>query len=558
MARTIQTCSAVALTILLCVSGAANARALDPSPLKRYAAGRLAELNGASGDAARAFAAALTATPNNGGLALRAYRRAIDAGDRVLALNAARTLEAQKLLPADGHILLFLDKLAKRDFVGANAQLDKLDEPNGIGFLVPVMRAWTTFGAGVGDPLPALRAIGNESLIKVYAQDHIALMLLALKRVEEGKAAVAASASNDARGLALRLGAAAQLRRLGNDPDAVALLVGDDAAIQTARGLIKAGQPLNGAVNTPLTGVAALLGRVASDLMRDRASPAGLSLAQLARFAAPDDNVTALVLAQALMANGKLAPTLTILDTIPQNAAMAAAGRELRIEALQQAGRNEEALVLAKAAAAASGASVTDQVLLGQSLSRMSRFREASDAYGALIARLDREKSAKSGLSGASWTLWMLYGAALDGAKDWARAKPALQKAVELGPDQAAALNHLGYAMLEQGENLEEATRMIAKASALRPDDAAITDSLGWAFFKRGDIAQAIPILERAVARDPTIAETGEHLGDAYWTAGRRVDARYTWNAALLQAEGTEAIARITGKIKNGLADRVP
>jgi tetratricopeptide (TPR) repeat protein len=558
VARTIQTCSAVALTVAVLTSSAANARTVESSPLKRYAAGRLAELNGASGDAALAYAAALAATPDNSGLALRAYRRAIDAGDQVLAISAARMLEAQKRLPADGHILLFLDKLAKRDFVGANAQLDKLDEPNGIGFLVPVMRAWTEFGAGGGDPLAKLRAVGKESLIEVYARDHEALMLLALKRVDEGKAAVTATASKDARGLALRIAAAAQFKTMGNTPAALEILVGDDSAIEAARALVLAGQPLSGAVNTPLTGVAALLGRVASDLMRDRASPAGLSLAQLARFAAPGDDVTALVLAQALMANGRLAATLTTLDTITQNAALAAAGRELRIETLQQAGRNDEALALAKAAATAPRASITDQVLLGQSLSRMSRFREAADTYGALIARVDRERSAKSGASGASWTLWMLYGAALDGAKDWVRAKPALQKAVELGPDQASALNHLGYAMLEHGENLEDATRMIAKASALRPDDAAITDSLGWAFFKRGDLAQAIPILERAVAKDPTISETGEHLGDAYWAAGRRVDARYTWNAALLQAEGSDAIARIARKIQNGLMDHKP
>jgi Flp pilus assembly protein TadD len=105
---------------------------------------------------------------------------------------------------------------------------------------------------------------------------------------------------------------------------------------------------------------------------------------------------------------------------------------------------------------------------------------------------------------------------------------------------------------LEHGEDLIEATRLIAKASSLRPDDAAITDSLGWAFYLRGQPEQSIPLLERAVASDPTEAALGEHLGDAYWAAGRRVDARYAWRAALVQAEEEDVTRRIERKIADG------
>jgi tetratricopeptide (TPR) repeat protein len=549
---TIRICNIVA-TLALFASTSAPARTNDPSPLKNYAAGRMADIDGASAVAAVAYSNALVALPSDGALALRAYRQAIEAGDRAIALTAARTLDLQNALPADATLLLFTERLARRDWNGAQGLLDRLDPKIGLGFLVPVLRAWAQYGAGSGDPLATLAVPEKDSLILSYAREHRALMLIARGAFEEGQAAAVTLATPDARGIALRLAAAAQLANRGKKPAALDLLKGDDNAIRAARALIEAGKPLGGAVNQPGEGVATLLSRVASDLMRDRATPAALTLARLASFSAPDDDMARLVLAQALLANGKIDAALAVLDQIKPTTIFAGALSELRIETLQQAGRDEAALALAKTVASRPDASINEQLLLGQSYARLRRYREAADAYEIVIKRIQGD--AKLGQGAASWSLWLLYGGALDAAKDWARAKPALERAVALGPEQASALNHLGYAMLERGENLEEATKLVAKASALRPNDPAITDSLGWAFFKRGQTAEAITILETAVASDPTIAETSEHLGDAYWSAGRRVDARYTWRAALVQAGDAEVISRLNGKIADGLAE---
>ena len=53
-------------------------------------------------------------------------------------------------------------------------------------------------------------------------------------------------------------------------------------------------------------------------------------------------------------------------------------------------------------------------------------------------------------------------------------------------------------------------------------------------------------------AAEPADAEINEHLGDAYYTAGRRYEARYAWRAALLSAED-EAAERLRAKIDRGL-----
>lgn len=557
MARTIPTCSHIALVVLACgAAGPLQARA--PTPLMNYAAGRMADLDGASRIAARAYSDALLGTPGNAVLAQRAYRQAIEAGDRPLALAAARQLAAITALPPDATLLMFIERLGKRDWAAAQLELGKLDPKIGLGFLVPVLRAWTQFGAGVGDPLATLDVKDKDSLILSYAREHRALMLLALGNTDEGTTAILALATPDARGIALRLAAAAALVDKGEREDALTLLGGNDEALKQARGLVTAGKPLVGAIVRPSDAVGALLSRVASDLMRDRATPAALTLARLANFAAPNDEMGQLVLAQALLAADRVDSALAVVDEAKAALVFSAALRELRIEALQQAGRDDEALALARAAAALPTATMNDLLLLGQGQARLRRFSDAADAYARVIELIESDdKRASAGQAVASWRLWLLYGGALDAAKDWARAKPALERAVALAPDQASALNHLGYAMLERGDDLEAATKLIAKASTLRPDDAAITDSLGWAFFKRGQTADAIPILEKAVAIDPTISETSEHLGDAYWTAGRRVDARYTWRAALIQAGDDESRARLNAKIVDGLTAQV-
>jgi len=93
---------------------------------------------------------------------------------------------------------------------------------------------------------------------------------------------------------------------------------------------------------------------------------------------------------------------------------------------------------------------------------------------------------------------------------------------------------------------------MIRKASELAPDDASITDSLGWAQYKRGKIADAIATLQTAAEKDPDQAEIHEHLGDALFSSGRRFEARFAWNAALVTAEDKTA-ARVKAKLASGL-----
>ncbi len=544
MAPIIRTCSLAALALALLAAPAAARRA-EPSALSHYVTARVLDSHDAGYEAARAYALALSGAPDNERVATRAYREAVESGDKALALRAAHALDAQNKLPLDARLLLFEEALSKGDWRGARLWLDRMEEAGGLDFLIPALSAWTELAARDGDLLAEAEKPPRDGLGPAYLREQRTLILLARKNVDDGVTAAKALTRTDGRGLTLRIAAAARLVALKERGKALELLAGEEPTIRDARKMVEAGQPLPGAIDTATAGTSFLIARVASDLIRESGSTVALTLARIASFGAPGNDAVNLVLAQALANSRRTTEALSLLDSIAPP--YASAVREIRIATLQRADRDDEALALAREAAALPDASIYDHARLGDAHGQMKQYDAAIGAY--------REALRRAG-DGAPWNLWLLYGGALDQAGDWAQAKPALQRAVAAAPDEPVALNHLGYAMLEHGDDLVEATRLIAKASALRPDDVAITDSLGWAFYLRGEPDQSIPLLERAVAADPTEAAVGEHLGDAYWAAGRRVDARYAWRAALIQSEDADASKRIEDKIANGLPAR--
>nr|WP_257214918.1 tetratricopeptide repeat protein [Sphingomonas sp. R-74633] len=218
----------------------------------------------------------------------------------------------------------------------------------------------------------------------------------------------------------------------------------------------------------------------------------------------------------------------------------AAAGQ---VGALRRAGRLPEALALAEKLAAAQGATAHDLRTYGELLYQNGRFDDAASAYGRALGKAEGD---------GGWELNYLRGAALDRAGKWDEALPVLQRAVTLAPQEPEALAWLGNAQVERGVDLPGAQALLERARTLKPDDPEITDSLGRAYYAEGQLARAVPLLETAVRADPGNAHANEHLGDAYWKLGRRMEARYAWRAAQVTAEEADT-ARLKAKLADGL-----
>lgn len=107
-----------------------------------------------------------------------------------------------------------------------------------------------------------------------------------------------------------------------------------------------------------------------------------------------------------------------------------------------------------------------------------------------------------------------------------------LRGILEKNPDDANALNALGYTLASQTERLEEAKRYIERALELKPDDPAILDSFGWVQYRLGNYEVALDYLRRAYKKVPD-PEIGSHLGEVLWESGNQQEAKRIWKEAL-------------------------
>lgn len=127
-----------------------------------------------------------------------------------------------------------------------------------------------------------------------------------------------------------------------------------------------------------------------------------------------------------------------------------------------------------------------------------------------------------------------------------------LEEVLKIDPDHPLANNDLGYSLADRNERLEEAEAMLVKATQAKPSDSSVLDSLGWVRYKLGKLENpdgqareafedaAIPLLEEAALlrkgeSRPEIDTTVilDHLGDAYWRAGRKDEALSTWQQSV-------------------------
>jgi tetratricopeptide (TPR) repeat protein len=111
-------------------------------------------------------------------------------------------------------------------------------------------------------------------------------------------------------------------------------------------------------------------------------------------------------------------------------------------------------------------------------------------------------------------------------------AESRLKRLVELRPDDAQALNALGYTLVDRTPRTDEGLALIERAHKLAPRDPFILDSLGWAFYRKGQLEEAERYLQQALDGRPD-AEIAAHLGEVLWKKGERDKAKALWKAQL-------------------------
>jgi tetratricopeptide (TPR) repeat protein len=137
----------------------------------------------------------------------------------------------------------------------------------------------------------------------------------------------------------------------------------------------------------------------------------------------------------------------------------------------------------------------------------------------------------------------LLYDAAMVAEKldKLDEAETSLRRVVELKPDDAQALNALGYTLVDRTARTTEGFALIEKAHNLSPDDPFILDSMGWALYRLGKLDDAESYLSRAMKERPD-AEIAAHLGEVLWKKGDTARAKEVWQSQLQASPDNELL----------------
>jgi tetratricopeptide (TPR) repeat protein len=132
-------------------------------------------------------------------------------------------------------------------------------------------------------------------------------------------------------------------------------------------------------------------------------------------------------------------------------------------------------------------------------------------------------------------------GAMLEKMKNFEGAEDEFRNIIKDEPDNAGALNYLGYMLADRNLRLDEAQQLIIKALELDPGNGAYLDSLGWVYFHQNHLEAAEEQLRNALNKmkdDPTVHD---HLGDVLSKQGKVKEAIVQWQASLKSYEANQA-----------------
>ena len=517
-------------------------------PGRTYVEARAAAMSGDHARSAALLAALAETQPEQADLARKALTEALGAGQIDLALSVVSKIPADKL-STDARLLLVADAVKHRQTDRALGWLRAGAGNPDLSFLAPLLTAWDAAERGDTDrAITTIEQIPNGSGVAPLRAEQAALILLKFRRTAAAepyaRQAVGSAGTRESR---LRLALADGFLAAGDRDRALVKVDGLDTGATAARQRVLAGKLSGQSIDNAAEALSETLTAFAGDIARMQRSAPPIGLAQIARYADPQNVSATALLALLLASEDRTDEALKLIRSVPKDSALIDQARDVEVKILTDNKRLNEAFATASAAANAPGASVNDFSRLGGVYDEMKRYNEAAATYGRAVALAQQQ-----GLKSQLWPLLLLQANSLEQANRWPETKAALQQALAIAPDQPLLLNFMGYAKLEHHEDLDAAEAMIRRASELAPDDASITDSLGWAQFKRGKLDEAIGTLQKAAEKDPDQPDIQEHLGDALYKSGRRMEARFAWNAALVTAED-EVAARVKAKLASGL-----
>ncbi|MBN9562171.1 MAG: DUF3808 domain-containing protein [Alphaproteobacteria bacterium] len=508
-----------------------------------YLDGRFALANSDASYAAESFMRALALDPGNPELRQQAFLASLLSG-RPEALQLARQMTDDPT----AQLLLGDREVKSGNWEGATQRFRSLSRQGVTQVLQPLLVAWAQQGAGHTDAaLTTLHPFVQGQRFRGVYTLHAALIADAAGRTfEAGRLYQLAQSEYGGMNVRLAQILASWQARQGHSAEALQTLKTlAEGAPDVAIALPALASNLTARpVSRPAEGIAEAYFALAAAMNTRDATEFSLQLLRLALDLQPDFTAARMLLAETYEVGHHPAAALQILASIsPKDPLISIV--QLRRAALQnELGRTDEAVKALEQLAREHPDSPLPLAQEADMLRAKSRFSEAIPVYDRAIARVSEPTR-------AAWPLFYARGIAEERSHQWPKAEADFKEALRLAPDQPYVLNYLAYSWADQGQNLAEARQMLEKAAALRPNDGSIVDSLGWVMLRQGETEPAVRSLEQAAEMSPEDATINGHLGDAYWAAGRKLEAGYQWRRALTLNPDPDDAAKLEAKLHN-------
>jgi tetratricopeptide (TPR) repeat protein len=508
-----------------------------------FLAGRFAGTQGDLDFATDEFLKALRVDPTNVELQQQAFLAGLLTGRP----EAAR-LAQQQLDNPTAQLLLGDLEARNGNWEQAEARFAALPRQGLTEILRPLLVAWAEAGGGHPDTaLATLRPYVEGGRFRGVFAMHAALIAdLAFRTAEAGR--LYATAQREFGGLNLQFGRilASWQARQGQSAEAARTLQAaaetvDDLAIVLPQLQANVSQRV---VRRPTDGMAEVYLALAAALRQEDSSAFAGVLLHLALDLRPDLTTARLLCAEIVDSGKHPEAALQVLEPVPDDDPLAPLVQLRRAELEDRLGDTEAALHILDDLAARFPNRPEPWALQGDILRQKHRYTEAVAAYDKAVAAVPRPTQ-------GNWPLFYDRGIALERSHHWPRAEADFQQALTLAPEQPFVLNYLAYSWTELGENLPQARQMLERAVQLRPNDGALVDSLGWVELAQGNVAGGVKTLEKAVELAPEDATVNGHLGDAYWKAGRKLEAQYQWRRALSLNPDSDEVPKLEAKLRD-------
>ncbi|MGJ8562438.1 MAG: tetratricopeptide repeat protein [Alphaproteobacteria bacterium] len=494
-------------------------------------------------------------------LGRRAATSAVRAGDMPLARNLAKKVLEKEPFEPMSRAILGADAFAKGQSEKAEAYFETSTNDLTSQVLMNIMRGWNK--AALGSPEDArsifssvgggFAAIGGGQYFDLLGRLQVATLDAATGDFD---AATNGFDLIEASNFAPLETALAKVRALSLTGDVDAACDYLEAFAKEHGGFetgpirfytdsLQAGKPVSKKLTPQQEAARAITETSYGFFVRNGASDAGEVFLRVALELDPNHDKAKLWLGSLLENSKREDEAMALFMAIPDNSPYIVSARLSQASLYFSRKEDEKALALLEKTNAEHTSLVTRESL-GRARLIRENYAEALPIYDALVKSMSEEKIAENPEP--------LYfrGICYERLKQWDEAVADFKRVLEVDPDNADALNYLGYTWVDRNENLDEAFSMIRKAVALEPESGAIVDSLGWAHYKLGQYEEARVQLEKAVELSPSSATIIDHLGDTYWKLGRFREAGYQWTRALEFDPTDEERETIAAKLDSG------